>query len=98
MAGEVPVHAAAVGRVVVVDRADDRELVRLTGQEGHVLADENARGGGGDRLKLAADFSRSIGFGVPSFVVTDAAPAIQNDAGLGLRLRRGARGGRGLEL
>jgi hypothetical protein len=53
-----------MGRVVVVDRADDGELLGVTGQEGKMLAEGDAGGGGGDRAELAPDLGRRVGLGV----------------------------------
>ena len=57
----------------VVDRAHERQVVGLSGQERQVLAERKARHGRCDRLELAADLNRGIGLHVPQILVSRAA-------------------------
>ena len=86
----------AVARIVVPERADQRDLVHLPGEPRQVLADRDARHVGRDRPELAAELGRGVGLQVPG--VDGAQAAVQEDedqrdvAGrLAPRRRRGPR-------
>ena len=50
--------------VVMRQRTHDRQLVGLPSETRHVLAEENARHVGGDRIERPANFGRSVGLGI----------------------------------
>src|SRR5688572_13067990 len=71
---------AAMVRIAVTDRPDDRELVRGLGELRDGLAELNSRDFGWNRLELTADLGRSLGFRIESFKMRRTAVQPHEDA------------------
>ena len=68
--------------------ANRHELVHHAGQARHQLANLNARHVGADRLKLAADFHRSVGLEVVHILMRRAAGQVDHNHGFVRTLSR----------
>ena len=79
MAGEIPIHAAAVGGVGMTHRADDRQLLGVARQQRQVFADRDPGGGGGDGLEFPAYLTRCPRLGIERIDVAHATPQVDDD-------------------
>ena len=80
-----PAVHALKGRVVPLaadEGADDRQPIHHAGQPRQMLADLDAGDTGGDRLELAADFGRRVGFEIDHVLMRRPAGQEDHDDGL----------------
>ena len=82
VASECGVRVRKMGRVVVVERADQGDFVHLPRQPWKMLADLNAWHVGCDWLKLAADLGGCIRLQVEGVELTWPTPHEQEDAAI----------------
>ena len=82
-AGQHVVGGRAVDHHVVSHRADQREVVHLSGEPGQTLADVDVGYGGPDRLELASNLSRCLGLHVPLVVLSGSSVEEEQQARLG---------------
>ena len=93
MAGEIPIHAAAVGGVGMRHRTDDRQFLGVASQQRQVFADRDPGSGCGDGLEFPPHLTRCPRLGIERIDVAHATPQVDDDQ----RLRRASRAlGRGI--
>ena len=80
-----------VGGIVVMDRPNDRQLLRLASEQWQMLADENSGRRRGDWQELSSHLNWGFRLQIPAFQMAHPSPAINEDARLGFALVTGLR-------